>query len=615
MVKKRSLLIVFVIFLLSSTIFSFPLTKQEKLEDWHYFKDIVIKNYPYFHVKQRVTGTSWLEILPEIERLVLESEDDQSFYRAISYAAATLQNGHTHVVHPLTYPSYASFYAKERVWKNAFTVDVSQAYEYWQMLLAEEEEYYSFLISYVGGSYYVTSTNDPKQLPLLSEVLAIDGKSVTEYVLEDLQTTQKLRDPLRDKLYVKRLSLPDKVVELTIKNDGVLENKLVEPYTTERPKEEENREKTTTTILQEGQIAYVKIPSFSSSLVAEDGKMLREFYQEVKDYPYLVIDIRQNGGGSDYYWEKNILEPLLSQKISVNSYVLHRDDPYVRSFFNARLGLGNLFLRRNKLKLEELPALPQEVLTNEFAGPVSFNYTIKPKKSVNFTGEIFLLVDEGVYSSAETFAMVAKASGFAYLVGTRTGGDGPGFDPIFFKLPHSKLVVRLSASMGLNPDGSCNEETHTLPDLYVENPLEYIVYGKQGSELISPFDKQLQAVLEIINSKSYKGKIASTFSASNDLFAHLFMYLPVSSDYTLEKFQGQTIKDVRIYGAYNSNKESLAKIINLLPGEKLDVAKLRMIEDKLNATGSFSQAAVACQEEKDGEVIVKIVVKESFLFL
>lgn len=71
---------------------------------------------------------------------------------------------------------------------------------------------------------------------------------------------------------------------------------------------------------------------------------------------------------------------------------------------------------------------------------------------------------------------------------------------------------------------------------------------------------------------------------------------------------------MRIYGAYNSNKESLAKIINLLPGEKLDVAKLRMIEDNLNATGSFSQAAVACQEEKDGEVIVKIVVKESFLF-
>ena len=551
MVKKRSLLIMFVIFLLSSTIFSFPLTQQEKLEDWHYFKDIVIRNYPYFYVKQRVTSTSWLEILPEIERLVLESEADQSFYRAISYAAATLQNGHTHVVHPLTYPSYASFYAKERVWKNAFTADVSQAYEYWQMLLAEEEEYYSFLISYVGGSYYVTSTNDLKQLPLLSEVLAIDGKAVSEYVFEDLQTSQKLRDPLRDKLYVKRLSLPDKVVELTIKNDGVLENKLVEPYTTERPKGEENREKTTTAILQEGQIAYVKIPSFSSSLVAEDGKMLREFYQEVKDYPYLVIDIRQNGGGSDYYWEKNILEPLLSQKISVNSYVLHRDDPYVRSFFNARLGLGNLFLRRNKLKLEELPALPQEVLTNEFADPVSFNYTVKPKKSVDFTGEIFLLVDEGVYSSAETFAMVAKASGFAYLVGTRTGGDGPGFDPIFFKLPHSKLVVRLSASMGLNPDGSCNEETHTLPDLYIENPLEYIVYGKQGSELISPYDKQLQAVLEIINSKSNKDKIASTSSASNDLFTHLFMYLPVSSDYTLEKSQGQAIKDVRIHGAYN----------------------------------------------------------------
>ena len=36
--------------------------------------------------------------------------------------------------------------------------------------------------------------------------------------------------------------------------------------------------------------------------------------------------------------------------------------------------------------------------------------------------------------------MVAKASGFAYLVGTRTGGDGLDLT-LSFKLPHSKLVV------------------------------------------------------------------------------------------------------------------------------------------------------------------------------
>ena len=58
-------------------------------------------------------------------------------------------------------------------------------------------------------------------------------------------------------------------------------------------------------------VAYIKLKSmmthghsFSSD---EDGKVIYEFLQRVQDYPYLIVDIRGNGGGSDGYWRNNLV--------------------------------------------------------------------------------------------------------------------------------------------------------------------------------------------------------------------------------------------------------------------------------------------------------------------
>ena len=608
---KRKRWVVTSLLLLPLVIRAFPLTSQEKIEDWHYFLDLVQRNYPYFGVQKRVSGTEWSERVKAIEKILLKSNDDLSFYKAIALAATSLQNGHTHIISPSSFPSYAEFYLKEKIWQEAFTADVYKAYEHWQEVVVKKTTYLSFEISYVAGSYYVTKTNNT-QVPLLSEVLAVNGKEVNRYVKEDVKTVQKLFDPIHKKPYIKRFVFTGERVELTLKTGGTTTKEVVDLYTQTQPKPNA-RVQTSMEVLQENQIANVKIPSFSSSLMAEDNKKLRAFYTEIKDYPYLIIDIRGNGGGSDYYWQKNILEPLLKQKIKVNSYIIHREDSFVKRFFQARLGLGNYFLRRSKLDLEKLPALPPEVLTDEFADPVQFSYIVSPRQPVGFKGQVFLLIDEGVYSAAETFAMVAKASGFAYLVGTNTGGDGPGFDPIFFTLPNSKLVIRMSASMGLNPNGAANEEYQTRPDLYVENTPEYYVY-RNKDRVFSPNDKQLQAVIELVKN-NYSGGEKPTVpgSYSADILEHLFSGVPRSADASLMKYQGQAISEVVIYGAYATDKEKLKKIIDLTPGQKVELAKLRMIEDKLRATGSFSQVAVNCENTPLG-VRVKILIKEGFLF-
>ena len=62
--------------------------------------------------------------------------------------------------------------------------------------------------------------------------------------------------------------------------------------------------------------------------------------------------------------------------------------------------------------------------------------------------------------------MFSKATGFAALVGQRTGGDGIGEDPIPIVLPNSGLIVRYSAVYGVTADGTGSQEFGTEPDFY-----------------------------------------------------------------------------------------------------------------------------------------------------
>lgn len=123
----------------------------------------------------------------------------------------------------------------------------------------------------------------------------------------------------------------------------------------------------------------------------------------------------------------------------------------------------------------EQPALPNlaagdKALATHF---LENTLTVEPS-GAGFGGQIWLLVSDSVYSSAEAFTVFCKDTGFAAIVGTPTGGDGIGIDPVYLALPHSGILVRFSALFGLNPDGSGNEEYGTTPDLLSpagENPL------------------------------------------------------------------------------------------------------------------------------------------------
>lgn len=227
----------------------------------------------------------------------------------------------------------------------------------------------------------------------------------------------------------------------------------------------------------EGKVASIHIPSLmiSSTQFQEDQDLIKTYLNKVKDYQALVIDIRGNSGGDSSYWMYFLLPQIISTDDEVVHYSFLKDGDITKAYFKAKDAKP---LKVKNLDKLTLPNLPSEV-REEFSYYTPIHLKVSPAEdSINFKGEIYLLVDESVYSSAEMLATFAKESALATLIGSKTAGDGIGSDPAFFMLPNSGYVIRMSKELGTTSDGTCNEEHKTTPDYIVEdtsrteNPLE-----------------------------------------------------------------------------------------------------------------------------------------------
>jgi len=244
-----------------------------------------------------------------------------------------------------------------------------------------------------------------------------------------------------------------------------------------------------TSILEKDKIAYMALHSFNSFNITGDMKIITPFLQSIKNYKELIIDIRGNGGGDSRYWSDNIAPMLLNKQVNDTQYLAFRGGSFVEQFVKDRFGFGYSRLHKiSDIDNGTLKNLPPE-LKEEFKYYTNNNISYAPKNSIGFSGKIYLLVDGGVFSSAEAFAVFAKDTGFATLVGDKTGGDGIGFDPAVCTLPNSGYIFRFPLEMGLTSDGTSNFEHKTEPDIKVSAKI-----GTTTSD-----DEAIKAVLKLID--------------------------------------------------------------------------------------------------------------------
>lgn len=244
-----------------------------------------------------------------------------------------------------------------------------------------------------------------------------------------------------------------------------------------------------TNILEKGKVAYLSIHMFNTFNVDGDMKIIKPFLQTIKNYKSLIIDIRGNSGGDARYWADNIVPMLINKPLVDTQYIAYRGGSFTEQFIKCRRGFGYEGLQPissiDELKLKNSP--PELKENFKYYSENTTNYN--PENSIGFNGKIFLIVDGSVFSSSEAFATFSKSTGFATLIGERTGGDGIGDDPAICTLPNSGYSFGFTKAMGLTSDGTCNFEHKTEPDIKVS--------AKISSNLSK--DEAIQTVLKIVD--------------------------------------------------------------------------------------------------------------------
>ena len=290
--------------------------------------------------------------------------------------------------------------------------------------------------------YYSHFWKDPS---MYYEFLTMNKESVRDrYNIKGVQSSQIGKEKSKKKSGHKKTSLET----LTEDNGENLQTKMIKPG-----------------------LGLVRVNEMLAEYeLSDDMEKLDEFLENNPNLKALIIDIRQNSGGNIEYWQNYLLPRLIEKKVSVENHMFFRDGMRTKMLLQSEdISYENI----ENVNLANMDLNHKEDLEN-FSYYSKDEIEISPLKENKFKGNLYLLVDEGVYSAAEGLANFCKNTKIAKLVGHKTGGDGITLGVINDVLPNSGLVFTYTNTLGYAPDGSINEEEKTNVDIVTESLNESI---------------------------------------------------------------------------------------------------------------------------------------------
>ena len=245
----------------------------------------------------------------------------------------------------------------------------------------------------------------------------------------------------------------------------------------------------TTESIEDGKIAYLGIPSFSGS----PQLILERFYRSIEEYNHLIIDIRDNPGGSVDMWRMLIMYLLWQDRDNMPNMplrVFYNDSDLARSLaefhiqnamqFSRHLPETDYLLTTSEMMQKYyLPYLNEDDLQG-FAYGISFNTSIANIEMqhirragmagafspIPFNGKIWILSNERNTSAAALFVRHAKYMNFATIVGEQTHGLYTSSYGTYFALPNTGVIVRWDIDYVTDEFGRSLEEFPTMPNYF-----------------------------------------------------------------------------------------------------------------------------------------------------
>ena len=214
---------------------------------------------------------------------------------------------------------------------------------------------------------------------------------------------------------------------------------------------------------QKNNVGYYFLNESNVSMEYEQN--VQEFFRKVDELQLdnIIIDLRKNTGGNS-----GVVDIFL-RHLPVQTYKNFGTITKFSKSASEQRGYEHIDGYE-----EQLPSVVQ-------------NSQVSP----TFYGDVYILVGNSTYSSANMFATLFHDSGLGTIIGEPTGAAPSSFgDILHFHLPYTGFYLIISHREFSRPDQSLDHDNSLYPDVLVEIKRE---------DMIKQEDGQLQRVKKIIN--------------------------------------------------------------------------------------------------------------------
>jgi hypothetical protein len=215
---------------------------------------------------------------------------------------------------------------------------------------------------------------------------------------------------------------------------------------------------------------YFRMPSFGSDYKKAIDSVLVANKQLLSRTPNLIIDIRGNGGGSDFSFN-NIIPYLKTNEINVTGveYLSTTLNNQRMMDFVTNPKYKDFFTNKQKEWAKESFATLQKHLGEFVLLDESFedDDTNTSDAILPFPKQVGIIIDDGVGSSAEQFLLAAKQSKKVKLFGTSTFGSLDISNMYFVKSPCSEYELGYSLSKSKRLPKYVLDERGIQPDFFI----------------------------------------------------------------------------------------------------------------------------------------------------
>ena len=418
------------------------ITKKELIEDIHSYVAYIddIHANPFRLISKESFHGNVEKTINEILKKDRETISSLDCYFYLQKIAASIQDGHTSI-----YPPSNLFSGKD----NLFPLKLKR----------------------INGLVYVIDNYRSENVPQYSSILEINQIPIETLFKECSQLFHTSLDHVKWSLfedyfhilllkYLKitppwkvKFKLDSKVRVTELKSVTLKEfNKTVTQH--------DNKYSKYSIFIQDEEIPVLKMPGFSYGKAESYKQFIDSFFNKYAESSYLVIDIRENRGGSGY-WGFYLLDNLTPSEYQIAKLFEFKVSEIMRNSIYAGKTGNHLVNAKN----------------GEYIEAVNHRVRVPHETSNKFKGKVFLLISEKTFSAGVVFAAVFRANEFGLVIGRETAGRiSFNSDPVTVKLSNSRLKGSIPLAIytlpGENPDRG------VIPDILISRTIDDYRLGK-----------------------------------------------------------------------------------------------------------------------------------------